>query len=386
MAVSNFQIELSEKGAYRAGGEISGHVILNVWSAIEISHIELLLQGRGTLRIFKDTSTFLEMPKHEVYLKQKILLMSPTCGAHTVVLQPGRYESAFKYQLPDTLPPSVAQQELRHGCVFDISYTAQANMCRMRRSSVIIIKSTRRGFVILPDHLTTSMAHQPISHTEYVKLFCLSTTSNPAKVTVHLNRGIFNPGENVKLKVVVTTEKSTCVQSVCASLEQVTTFNNDMKKLRRTLVRTGEAHGHHLSAATVGATFVMPVPTNIVPSDLPHCHLLDNTYIVKVIVSFKKLAGSLSIRVPITVTSQSTHEQPSHRSLFSQRMTHFRSFGKPALNTTISSESDNSLSQQGDVVGRHLDDQVVTTYKTPVPCCACCLACMGVGICQFEEK
>ena len=385
MAVSNFQIELNEKGAYRAGAEISGHVILNVWSAIEISHIELLLHGRGTLRIFKDTSTFLEMPKHEVYLQQKILLMSPTSGAQTVILQPGRYESAFKYQLPDAVPPSVSQQELRHGCIFDISYMAQANMCRMRRSSVGIIKSTRRSFIILPD-LSTSIAHQPISHTEYVKLFCLSMSSKPAKVTVHLNRGIFNPGENIKLKVVVTTAKSTCVQSVSADFDQVTTFNNDMiRKLRRTLVRTGEAHGHHLAAATVGATFVMPVPTNIVPSDLPHCHLLDITYIVKVIVSFKQLAGSLSIRVPITVTPR-THDHSSQgKSLFSQRMAHFHSFGKPALNTTISTESDNS-SREDATTGRHLDEQVITTYKTPVPCCACCLSCMGVGICHFEEK
>ncbi len=118
---------------------------MDVWSAIHIQFVEFVITGKGTVRVFKDTSTFLERPRNEIYLDKKIILIGPQNGSkgQGVTLTPGRYVSSFKYRLPETLPPTVHQFDMGHGYVFDISYHVQAHVCDKVRPVLIIPPFTK---------------------------------------------------------------------------------------------------------------------------------------------------------------------------------------------------------------------------------------------------
>ena len=53
MAISNFHIEFDRKRQFTPGDEISGNVVMDVWSPVEVQHVEFVIQGRGTIRVFK---------------------------------------------------------------------------------------------------------------------------------------------------------------------------------------------------------------------------------------------------------------------------------------------------------------------------------------------
>ena len=200
---------------------------MDVWSNIHIKFVEFIIQGKGTVRVFKDTSTFLEKPRNEVYLDKKIILIGPQNGSlHGVTLTPGRYVSSFRYRLPETLPPTVHQFDMGHGYVFDISYEVQAHVCDKVRSKhlhggtsskmVRMVKVTKKKFTMtaLKDWQNIPGAMEPIVHAEQLQLFMSRSSKEPTSVLYNLNRAVYPIGDNIKLKIEVFHPKKRKVKNV----------------------------------------------------------------------------------------------------------------------------------------------------------------------------
>ncbi len=407
MAISNFHVEFdNESGRFKPGDELCGKVIMDIWASIEVRFVEFVIQGKGTLRVFKDTSTFIERPKHEIYVDKKIILIGPQHGYTTTQLDPGRYVSDFSYLLPEDIPPTVHQFDLGNGYIFDISYCVAAHVCDNVRSKYLhnagqlvrIIKATKQIFNITPQHDWQSIpgALEPVIHAEQLLLFCSPMNSDPTSVFLNMDRGVYPIGDTINLHIEVVMKKLGRIKEVRAELEQQMLFSGDLiQKWRRVLIKAFDDRRQHKISQRPGgnciqrSSFSMPVPPNLVPSFLPHCHLLGITYSMKVTIRFRSLGGKLVIRLPIVVAPASEPERNIDNPLmpvFNKPIMQFPYFSKsPYVNgkdTSTASDSDSLGTRSTDY--KHnpeiKHDRVATKYKTCMNCCSCCLGCLGFGI------
>ena len=392
VAISNFNIVWESNENLNPGDEISGKVVMDVWSTVQIKYVELLVIGRGNVRVFSSSTIFVEKPRSEVYINKRIQLIGPKNGGYFVTLPPGRYISAFKYTLPDEIPPSVHQNEMGRGVVFDISYYVQANVCDnvgSKLSSAIpnmtkIIKAVRKPFtVIMPyDWKSFPGATEPIVHKEQVSLMC-SSNHDPTCVTFNLSRGVYAVGDAITILTQVHCPERRRVQSIKAELEQQLTFDkNTLGKYSQTLVSAQD--DRHLrifigQEHTMRSQFKLHVPKNIVPSYLPNCHLLKIEYNMKITVSFKKLGGKLVIWVPLMIMPYGPEESfgSSKGPIFNKRVMKFHQHSMQAnhANGEVSHINGNEMDIKNSMKG-----QITTKYEPAFHCLGCCLACLGIGI------
>ena len=401
MAISNFHISFdSSSSSFKPGDDLKGKVIMDVWATIDIKFVEFVISGKGTLRMFKGPSTFIERPRSEVYVDKKILLIGPSNGKG-VTLHPGRYVTSFQYTLPEKLPPSVHQVDLGNGSVFDISYSVQAHVCDRIKGHVTspagakvvkILKATKRRFTVLPTQTwqTIPGALDPIVHAEQVLLFHGAGKKTPTSVVLSVNRGVHPVGDKVQVNIEVISSKRDRVQDIGAELEQELLFDTDLiNKFRRVLIKAvDETQKSQLrgKTRTVTSSFTLPLPANIVPSYIPHCRMIKLKYTLKVTVKFKNLGGKLIIGLPIVVAQASPSTQhDGELPLFNKPIMQFPYFSKSpngyANSFTASEQSSRDTLHKKEQRTKSIKSANVTTkYKTIFNCCGCCLLCLGFGI------
>ena len=416
MAISNFNIQFDGSDTVKAGDEISGKVMMDVWGSMNIRYVEFLIVGTGTVTVFKDTSTFLEKPRNETYIHKSIFLIGPEEGEFFVTLNRGRYVSDFRYQLPELLPPSVTQEDLSHGYVFKISYYVQARVCdRVQgRSGIVaphlarIIKAAKRKFTIIPSESWTSIpgAQDPIIHTDKVLLSCSSLGEEPTSVGVTMERSVYPVGDDITVNVEVRSTGHSRVNSIKAELEQRMTFDTDMiRKCTRKMVTAKDNLRDKKSSkkkqkstyqdnnnddGTVNKTrFELSVPKTLVPSFLPGCNMVTISYTVKLSVHFSRLGGRLVICVPVVIAPFSESEPepitPLKDSTDSGLPVFTRAlFSKsPFSNGTATNANGNgqesangSIRRSNSSNGHQYDRGVTTKYITCFRCFSCC--CCGI--------
>ena len=404
MAISNFHIEFEVPGArYKPGDELSGKVIMDVWAGIDIKHVEFLINGKGTLRMFQNSSTFIERPKHEVYLDKKIVLIGSSTSNRGITLEPGRYETNFQYTLPENIPPSVHQFDMGNGYVFDISYSVQARVCDFAHARgppgtmLRVVKATRKSFSMVPlqDWHTIPGAMEPSVHSEQLLLFCGAGRRDPTTVIVMLDHGIYPVGDNIRLTTEVISPGKDAIKDISAELEQQLFFDSDLiKKFRRVMIKAlddGRNRRLTKNGASLKSTFGISLPTNIIPSYLPNCKMIDLQYTMKVKVRFKKFGGKLIIRLPVVIAPACDGDRKDGEvPLFNKPVMQFPYFSKSPLGNgqsigypNSSSASDDSTRgslHRAEVARGQQQDNVTTKYKTAFSCCGCCLPCLGFGI------
>ncbi len=430
-AVSNFSISLTEgQDHYHPEDEITGTISFNVWSRTLIRYVEFILQGRGTIRFFKDSTTLLDKPRHEVYLDKRILLISPPEGSKRMILNPGHYVSNFTYKLPAELPPSIHQYDMGKGYMFDISYIAQANICddlpptmkKVRHNArkglplyvlqeyAKIAKSTRCKFYlelqdIWDDALTTK---EPVLYREQVLLFC-SCRSDPTVVKIHLDQGVYSIGGTIRVDTEISMPAPKQVKHIRVQFEQHMTVGKD-GRLNHILIQSQDEAVKYSPDRVLSSQFVIPIPPNLIPSNLPRCRILVLSYDVKVTVQFRGLGGKLTVRLPVTITPARTFEKFDEPPINSAtrpalHFPHFssKSFGNARLGGTVAGTSlgptesriQRSISHSKNIspgtlksskkFPKKADTNITTKYRTGIRCCACCLLCCGFGIYNIND-
>lgn len=344
MAISNFHVTFKgDVTTYRPGDELSGTVIMDVWSTVEIKYVDFVITGRGTLRTFKVNAKEEEQPRHEVYLDKKIVLIGPATGSHGVqvtrtgvTLTPGRYVSHFKYILPIELPPSVHQFDLGEGYVFDVSYSVAANVCDNLRSRYLphaaqlirVVKSTRRNFNVSTyfDWQGLPNALDPVNHAEQVRLYC-APRSGPVTVMLQMERSVYPLGDSINLHVEILASNLRKIKEVRTELEQTLLLPwKNVRRFTNILIKAYDSYKNRdrrkLKENIARSSFAIQIPPRLVPSYLPHCHLVGVSYHIKVSVVFTGLSGMLVMRIPIIIAPESPKDAETRlrdEALFFQR-------------------------------------------------------------------
>ena len=412
-AISNFLITFDEKDHYKPGQTIKGQVEMDVWTELDVRYVEFLLVGRGTVRMFTGSSSKQIKSWGEVYLDKRILLMSPSPGETHLFLKPGRYISKFSYKLPNKLAPTLSQLNLRKSVSFDISYAVQANVCDSLHNTDIpkheqyvrVVKSCRRLFTVglLHDWFSIPGATDPVIHAEQLQLSCAPSTGEPTSVLVHLNRGVYTPGDTMKVNVEAFTPNGKGVKRVEVLVEQHIRLTDKVKmETKNVLVNIKDKLKNRKKDEQknmLTRTFSIPLPADLTPSYLPGCHLLKITYTMHVTTQFKSCSGKLVTTLPIHILQQSRDSQVTQEDgsmpVFSKPITQYPNFINSASDDEVDHNNGTVDMYSGTTGGRgtaysgktggrgmayrKVDDQQQKAEYT-VDCCNCCVSLCGLGL------
>jgi hypothetical protein len=103
-----FLVDLENpKGFFYPGEVIAGHITVILDEAIKIKKITLKFEGDGRVEWTTGSGNEREFhSNHEVYFKNKLLLMEAPEPENFIMVQPGEFHYPFRFQLPPNLPPS----------------------------------------------------------------------------------------------------------------------------------------------------------------------------------------------------------------------------------------------------------------------------------------
>lgn len=413
-AISNFHIQLDNMGNTARPGEVlSGRVIMDVWSAISIRFVEFILQGHSTVVKYKSLSAK-QHPTNEIYIDERIELVTPPSGSRTMVLAPGKYVSKFSCALPGNLPASVRSTKFFSGIVFDITYMAKANVAADVESrsigpmktehTVKIIKSCKKLFTVQPlvSFLDFPAATNSISHAEQITTCC---SLQPTSILLKLDRNVYAAGDVINVQIEILSPKKKAVRKLVCDLDQVVVFwgkKRDKQQRQVLLQCEGQVQPQSSSAEhMVRAVFHLPLLDSLCPSTLMFCRLLQVTYHLRVSVRLRGWGGSVLLEIPVTVAPSCQHEELEPKvSLFNKPIMPFPQF---SANIDTPEKGSTSHSPVGTLRNSHSFDQrsaastqrggkyqtdkpwhpepsVTIKYINDFRLCNNCTGCCGVGI------
>lgn len=323
--INQFSIELDrpETDIYTAGDVLSGRLILEVLSNIEIRFVELIIVGVASVQFGKhDPNT--AKSTQEVILSKRSYVMGTPDGRWNSVITAGKYVSKFKFQLPNNLPATVKYENKDSGFSFEVGYLVKARICdEMGSSSLRSTHSTNTYVKVLltrrfPFMVQTPFdlhaipnALKPVNHSEIVNVNCLPICIHAASMSLSLDRSVFLAGDEIRVKLITSASTARKIKSLNCEVK-LHVFSKIRPRQNYTVVQVYEDEPKGLifkqqSQSFALFEFIIPTQTNFIPSYLMGVNLVKITYAMMMTVQFKTCSGKLFLECPIGIGPCANH-------------------------------------------------------------------------------
>lgn len=351
--VSQFSIELDNPAteSYASGDIISGRVILEVTSDIEIRFVELLIIGIARVSFAKDGAN-VSKNGQEILINKRSYVMGTPDGRWNSVITAGKYVSQFQFKLPKGIPSTIKYDNREHGFSFEVSYMIKVRICdeigsTSARSNhsinnyVKVLLTRRFPFIVWQpfDIHAVPKSMQPINHSEYVNLGCLPIFLESAAVSLCLDRSVFLAGDDIHVKLITSNRTAGKVKSLTCKLQQILISNVKPRDIQTYVQLHGNVtDGKPLKQNAKKFTlfeFIIPTHLQLIPSFMSGCKLLTVSYVVVMIVQFKCCEGGLLLECPIGIGPTADPSQIKHTDAapFFNRVQRFPNFSRDVPNT-----------------------------------------------------
>ena len=317
--ISQFAIELDrpDHDFFNPGEFLSGRVILEASSSIEIRFVELIIIGLATVHFSKNDPN-LAKNGQEVLLNKRSYMMGTPDGRWNSVITAGKYVSKFRFRLPNNLPSTVKYESKEHGFSFEINYLVKARICdEIGSSSTRSIHSTNNLVKVLLtrrfpfmvrgrfDIHSIPQALQPVTHSEYVNLSCLPIFLNTASLVLSLDRSVFLAGDDIRVKLTTNSKTAKKVKMLTCELHQRVQTNIKMRQ-NFTIIHVQEHEPEGMPFQQNNKTcvlfeFTIPTKTQFISSYLQGCSLARVSYAIAMTVRFKGCSGLLFLECPVSI-------------------------------------------------------------------------------------
>ena len=317
---SQFAIEMDkpDRECYSPGEIISGKIILEVNTKVEIRFVELLIVGLATIHFGKND------PHHgqnspEVIINKRSYIMGTPDGRWNSVITEGKYVSKFKFILPNDIPSSIKYENKEHGFSFEIGYLVKARICDELGSSstrsthsintlVKVLLSRKHAFFVRRpfDIHAIPNAMKPVNHTEFINLNCLPIALDSAMVRLSLDRSVFLAGDVIRVQLSTTPGTARKIKHLTCQLQQRMT-SSVKPKATYALAQIDEHEPEGVIVKqpnvrnTVSFDFMIPTHSQYIPTYLQGCKLIKVSYYVTMMVKFNACAGQLMLEAPIAI-------------------------------------------------------------------------------------
>lgn len=382
--ISQFAIELdrAETDIYTAGDVLSGRIVLEVLSNIEIRFVELLIVGVASVQFSKHDPLSAKNAQ-DVLLNKRSYVMGTADGRWNSVITAGKYLSRFKFKLPDNLPSTVKYENKESGFSFEVGYLVKARICDEMGSSslrsthstntyVKVLLTRRFPFMVRQpfDIHAIPKALQPISHSEIVNINCLPICIHAASMSLSMERSVFLAGDEIRVKLITSGSTAHKIKSLTCELQQHI-HSNIKTRQNYTVVQVYVHEPKGLVFKEKSQTFslfefIVPTQSNFVPSFLPGIKLLKVTYSIMMTVKFNSCSGKLFLQCPIGIGPCANH-------MTQTETTTVPVFNRPIRFPHFSRDSQKGAkTQNGTAHSGGEENQVNTTYKPQGAQLLCC--------------
>ncbi|XP_040112935.1 arrestin domain-containing protein 4 [Oryx dammah] len=255
--------EDERKGCYSSGETVAGHVLLEAAEPVALRALRLEAQGRATASWGPSTGAAAPAAASEVeYLNVRLSLREPPAGEGILLLQPGKHEFPFSFQLPSE--PLVTSFTGKYG---SIQYCVRAVLERPQAPD----QSVKRELQVVSHiDVNTPALLTPVLKTQEKMVGCWFFTSGPVSLSAKIERKGYCNGEAIPIYAEIENCSSRLVVPKAAIFQTQTYLASGKMKTVRLMV--ANVRGNHIASGSTdtwnGKTLKIPPVT---PSILDCC-------------------------------------------------------------------------------------------------------------------
>ncbi|XP_027523902.1 arrestin domain-containing protein 2 isoform X2 [Corapipo altera] len=308
--VQSLVVKLEDGPAHGSGELLHGRVQLELRGALRVQALEVSAHGGATVHWLESCSiglnvVYRDYSAYQTFLSRHCQLI-PDNGESTV-LQAGRHEFPFTFQLPETL---VTSFEGKHGSV---RYWVKA---KLHRPWATVKKAKREFTVIEPIDINTPALLAPQAGAKEKLARAWYCNRGQVSVTAKIDRKGYTPGEVIPIFAEIDNCTSRAVVPKAAIIQTQTFIARGTKKQKRSVVTsiTGDSipagkrevwHGRALKIPPVGPSILQ-------------CRILQVEYSLKVCVDIPG-TSKLLLELPLVIGTIPLHPFGSRTSSVSSQ-------------------------------------------------------------------
>uniref|UniRef100_A0A8B9BGQ3 Arrestin domain containing 2 n=1 Tax=Anser brachyrhynchus TaxID=132585 RepID=A0A8B9BGQ3_9AVES len=311
--VRSLAVELEDGrvwGAYGSGELLHGRVRLELRGALRLRALEVCARGRASVHWLESHSVGLNTVYHDYTAFQTFLYrrcqLIPDNGEVTV-LQAGRHEFPFTFQLPETLATSF---EGKHGSV---RYWVKAKLHRPWST----VKKVKKEFTVIePIDINTPALLAPQAGAKEKLARAWYCNRGQVSVTAKIDRKGYTPGEVIPIFAEIDNCTSRAVVPKAAIIQTQTFIARGTKKQKKSVVTSivGDSiaagkrevwHGRALKIPPVGPSILQ-------------CRIIQVEYSLKVCVDIPG-TSKLLLELPLVIGTIPLHPFGSRTSSVSSQ-------------------------------------------------------------------
>ncbi|XP_032568025.1 arrestin domain-containing protein 2 isoform X2 [Chiroxiphia lanceolata] len=308
--VQSLVVKLEDGPAHGSGELLHGRVQLELRGALRVQALEVSAHGGATVHWLESCSiglnvVYRDYSAYQTFLSRHCQLI-PDNGESTV-LQAGKHEFPFTFQLPETL---VTSFEGKHGSV---RYWVKA---KLHRPWATVKKAKREFTVIEPIDINTPALLAPQAGAKEKLARAWYCNRGQVSVTAKIDRKGYTPGEVIPIFAEIDNCTSRAVVPKAAIIQTQTFIARGTKKQKRSVVTsiTGDSipagkrevwHGRALKIPPVGPSILQ-------------CRILQVEYSLKVCVDIPG-TSKLLLELPLVIGTIPLHPFGSRTSSVSSQ-------------------------------------------------------------------
>ncbi|XP_012790241.2 arrestin domain-containing protein 4 isoform X1 [Sorex araneus] len=284
--------EDERRGCYASGDTVAGHVLLEAAEPLAVRALRLEAQGRATAAWGPSAGSAAgPAPASEVeYLNVRLSLQEPPDGHGTLLLQPGKHEFPFSFQLPSE--PLVTSFTGKYGA---IQYCVRAVLERPAAPA----QSVRRELQIISHvDVNTPALLSPVLKTQEKMVGCWFFTSGPVSLSAKIERKGYCNGEAIPIYAEIENCSSRLIVPKAAIFQTQTYLASGRTKTVRHMV--ANVRGNHIASGNTdtwnGKTLKIPP----VPPSILDCCIIRVDYSLAVYIHIPG-AKKLMLELPLVI-------------------------------------------------------------------------------------
>ncbi|XP_067417240.1 arrestin domain-containing protein 2 isoform X3 [Emydura macquarii macquarii] len=312
-AIRSFVLELDggrAPGAHRGGELLSGQVVLELGRALRLRALEVCARGLASAHWLESRSlgtntVYSEHRAAQPYLRQRRQLVRD--NGDVTVLQAGKHEFPFVFQLPETLATSF---EGKHGSV---RYWVKA---KLHRPWSVVKKAKKEFTVIEPIDINTPALLAPQAGVKEKLARAWYCNRGQVSVTAKIDRKGYTPGEVIPIFAEIDNCSTRTIVPKAAIIQTQTFIARGTKKQKKSVVAsiTGDSiaagkrevwHGRALKIPPVGPSILQ-------------CRIIRVEYALKVCVAIPG-TSNLLLELPLVIGTVPLHPFGSRTSSVSSQ-------------------------------------------------------------------
>ncbi|OPJ86715.1 arrestin domain-containing protein 2 isoform B [Patagioenas fasciata monilis] len=311
--VRSLSVELDANrawGAYTSGELLRGRVRLELRGTLRLRALEVQARGRATVHWLESHSVGLntvyrDYTAYQTFLHRRCQLVLD--NGEVTVLQAGRHEFPFTFQLPETLATSF---EGKHG---NVRYWVKA---KLRRPWATVKKVKKEFTVIEPIDINTPALLAPQAGAKEKLARAWYCNRGQVSVTAKIDRKGYTPGEVIPIFAEIDNCTSRAVVPKAAIIQTQTFIARSTKKQKKSVVTSMVGDSIAAGKREVWHGRALKIPP-VGPSIL-QCRIIQVEYSLKVCVDIPG-TSKLLLELPLVIGTIPLHPFGSRTSSVSSQ-------------------------------------------------------------------